>query len=107
MCYLHWLRADSAVPPLPSSLSVRMLHGRHNYFGSSLRKTGYACLMPKLVSSWRALWSQTPGTTDPNAPFGVVTLASSGSEGGADIRQMGIAQTAGYVTLMAHPLRFW
>ena len=55
----------------------------HNYFGSSIRNTGYACLMPKLVSTWRALWSQTPGTTDPDAPFGVVTLAASGSEGGA------------------------
>eukprot|EP00729_Bicosta_minor_P014162 gene14162-23573_t len=79
------------------NMTLKGENDMHNYFGSSLRKTGYACLMPKLVSSWRALWSQTPGTTDPNAPFGVVTLASSGSEGGADIRQMGIAQTAGVI----------
>jgi len=55
--------------------------------------------MPVLVREWRALWSETPGTTDPNAPFGVVTLASSGSEGGADLGSMRLAQTAGYGVL--------
>ena len=50
--------------------------------GNSQANVGYSCLMPVLVSEWRALWSRTPGTTDPMAPFGVVTLAASGSEGG-------------------------
>ena len=36
------------------------------------------------------------GTTDPNAPFGLVTLAPSGTEGGSDIGTMRWAQTAGY-----------
>ena len=55
--------------------------------------------MPVLVSEWRALWSRTPGTTDPMAPFGVVTLAASGNEGGADLGSMRLAQTAGYGVL--------
>ena len=71
----------------------------YSTFGNSLLKTGYSCLMPALVSEWRALWSATPGTTDHNAPFGVVTLASSGSEGGRNLGSMRLAQTAGYGVL--------
>ena len=71
----------------------------YSTFGNSLLKFGYSCLMPVLVSEWRALWSRTPGTTDPMAPFGVVTLAASGSEGGADLGSMRLAQTAGYGVL--------
>ena len=78
------------------------LQGENNMystFGSSALKTGYSCLMPVLVSEWRALWSATPGTTHPMAPFGVVTLAASGSEGGRDLGSMRLAQTAGYGVL--------
>eukprot|EP01047_Picozoa_sp_COSAG01_P058052 COSAG01_NODE_6790_length_3496_cov_3.344127_3_plen_78_part_00 len=39
----------------------------HTYFGNSARGSGYACLMEKLVHSWRAQWSAEPGTTSPNA----------------------------------------
>jgi hypothetical protein len=35
------------------------------YFGNSARASGYACLMEKLVSSWRAQWSTEAGTTEP------------------------------------------
>ena len=34
----------------------------------------------------------------PAAPFGIVTLASSGSEGGPDMGAMRLAQTAGYAS---------
>ena len=71
----------------------------YSTFGHSNLKTGYSCLMPLLVSQWRALWARTPGTTDPLAPFGVVTLASSGSEGGHNLGSMRLAQTAGYGVL--------
>ena len=71
----------------------------HTYFGNSARSSGYSCLMEKLVSSWRTQWSAEPGTTDPNAPFGVVTLAPSGGEGGADLPSMRWAQTASYGVL--------
>eukprot|EP00658_Telonema_sp_P-2_P024268 TRINITY_DN19753_c0_g1_i3.p1 TRINITY_DN19753_c0_g1~~TRINITY_DN19753_c0_g1_i3.p1 ORF type:complete len:493 (-),score=82.52 TRINITY_DN19753_c0_g1_i3:240-1718(-) len=71
----------------------------HGYFGNSALKTGYSCMMPALVASWRKMWSATPGTTDPNAPFGLVTLAPSGGEGGSDIGTMRWAQTAGYGVL--------
>eukprot|EP01051_Picozoa_sp_SAG22_P002736 SAG22_NODE_125_length_18883_cov_12.351629_7_plen_65_part_00 len=54
--------------------------------------------MHKLVSDWRALWAKESGT-DPNAPFGLVTLAASGGEGGADIASMRLAQTASYGVL--------
>ena len=63
--------------------------------GSALADVGYSCEQRALVSGWRKIWSKTEGTTDPMAPFGIVTLASSGSEGGADIGAMRLAQTAG------------
>jgi hypothetical protein len=65
--------------------------------GSSLANVGYSCAMRQLIRGWRAAWSATAGTTDPLAPFGVVTLASSGSEGSdAAMGAMRLAQTAGY-----------
>lgn len=71
----------------------------HTYFGNSARSSGYSCLMEKLVSSWRKQWSAEAGTTDPTAPFGLVTLAPSGGEGGADLPSMRWAQTASYGVL--------
>ena len=67
--------------------------------GNVLANTGYACAMQQLITGWRAAWSKTPGTTDPQAPFGVVTLASSGSEGGPNFGTMRIAQTMSYGVL--------
>ena len=67
--------------------------------GNVLANTGYACAMRQLINGWRAAWSATPGTTDPLAPFGVVTLASSGSEGGPNMGTMRQAQTASYGVL--------
>lgn len=67
--------------------------------GNALSNTGYACAMKQLITGWRAAWSKTPGTTDPLAPFGVVTLASSGSEGGPDFGTMRIAQTMSFGVL--------
>jgi hypothetical protein len=46
------------------------------------------CQMPAMVNLWRKTWSKVPGTTDQLAPFGIVTLASGGSEGGSDIGGM-------------------
>ena len=67
--------------------------------GNVIASTGYACAMQQLIRGWRAAWSKTPGTTDPLAPFGVVTLASSGSEGGPNFGAMRIAQTMSYGVL--------
>lgn len=67
--------------------------------GSAIHNVGYSCAQRALVAGWRKVWSETPGTTEPMAPFGIVTLASSGSEGGADIGAMRLAQTAGYGVL--------
>jgi len=67
--------------------------------GNSAAHVGYGCEMANLVQSWRKQWSITPGTTDPDAPFGIVTLASSGSEGGPDMGAMRWAQTANYGVL--------
>ena len=55
--------------------------------------------MRQLITGWRAAWSKVPNTTDPLAPFGVVTLASSGSEGGPNFGTMRIAQTMSYGVL--------
>lgn len=64
--------------------------------GNVLAHVGYACNQQALVAGWRKIWSATPGTTDPLAPFGIVTLASSGSEGGPNMGAMRMAQTASY-----------
>jgi len=32
------------------------------------------------VKGWHAIWSEAAGSTDPAAPFGVVTLASTAFE---------------------------
>lgn len=53
--------------------------------GNSLTNVGYACMQRALIKGWRSVWSTVPGTTDPQAPFGIVTLASSGSEGGPNM----------------------
>ena len=69
----------------------------HGTMGNSAAKTGYSCLMQSLVQQWRDLWSC------PQCAFGIVTLASSGSEG-ASSHAMGAmrqAQTAGYGVLPA------
>jgi hypothetical protein len=52
--------------------------------------------MPKLVALWRAAWSATPGTTDPLAPFGIVTLSADDSEGAADMASFRFAQSGSF-----------
>eukprot|EP00051_Salpingoeca_urceolata_P012456 m.154374 g.154374 ORF g.154374 m.154374 type:complete len:759 (-) comp17497_c1_seq1:23-2299(-) len=64
--------------------------------GNSIDNIGYGCEQRELVRGWRRIWSSTPGTTAPDAAFGVVTLASSGSEGGPNMGAMRYAQTANY-----------
>eukprot|EP01052_Picozoa_sp_SAG31_P017616 SAG31_NODE_1213_length_9359_cov_4.298164_11_plen_348_part_00 len=69
--------------------------------GNSAVNVGYSCEQRVLIEGWRKVWSETPGTTDPLAPFGIVTLADSGGEG-APARAMGamhLAQTAGHGVL--------
>ena len=46
-----------------------------------LDNTGYACMLREMVASWRAIFSATPGTTDPLAPFGIATLPYWEAEG--------------------------
>jgi hypothetical protein len=53
--------------------------------GNSVDGEGYSCSQRVLIEGWRKVWSKTPGTTDAQAPFGIVTLASSGSEGGPNV----------------------
>jgi len=67
--------------------------------GNSERNQGYSCLMVGLVRLWRKMWSAAPGTTDPLAPFGVVALPFSGSEGNPNIGLIRWAQTGGYGVL--------
>ena len=65
--------------------------------GNSVDRSGYACMMQTLVSSWRKVWSATPGTTDPLAPFGIASLADGTDEGfGVNMRAFRWAQTANY-----------
>ena len=68
-----------------------------NTKGSAINGIGYSCEQAQLVNGWRVAWSKVADTTDPEAPFGVVTLASSGAEGAdAAMGAMRIAQTAGW-----------
>ena len=68
----------------------------HNIMGNSAQGVGYGCQMADLVRTWRGAWSQTAGTTRALAPFGVVTLAAGGDEGGKDMGGMRSSQTANY-----------
>ena len=70
-----------------------------NVKGNAAANVGYSCKQRELVKGWRAIWSETKGTTDPEAPFGLVTLASSGTEGGPNMGAMRLAQTAGHGVL--------
>ena len=67
--------------------------------GNAAHHTGYGCEMVELVKMWRQAWSKEPGTTDALAPFGIVSLASGGSEGGSDIAGMRSSQTGNFGTL--------
>ena len=49
-------------------------------------------MMPKLVQRFRTEWSKEAGTTDPMAPFGIVSLSSHDSEGAADMASFRWAQ---------------
>ena len=39
----------------------------HGVKGNALAHTGYSCMMPAMIASWRQLWSAEPGTTVPYA----------------------------------------
>ena len=67
----------------------------HGIMGNSKASTGYGCLMPLLVRHWRRSWAAA-SDTDPEAPFGLVTLAAGGDEGGNDIGGMRWSQTANF-----------
>ena len=70
------------------------------YPGSSLSSVGYGCMQPRMVAAWRDIWSAEAGTTDPTAPFGLVTIAPSGAEGaGNHLSAFRWAQTANYGVL--------
>lgn len=65
--------------------------------GNSATGAGYGCELPAMVHDWRQVWSATPGTTSPLAPFGIATLAAGGSEGaGNHMAAMRWAQTGNY-----------
>ena len=50
-----------------------------------------------MVAQWRAIWSVVPGTTDPLAPFGLVSLADGTDEAwGVNMAGLQRAQTASY-----------
>ena len=67
------------------------------YVGNVLNGSGYGCELPAMVADWRSVWSATPGTTAPLAPFGIVTLAAGGSEGHSGaMAAMRWSQTANY-----------
>jgi len=70
--------------------------------GNSIANVGYGCEIRQLIQGWRRVWSEVNGTTDPLAPFGIVTLASSGMPsvgGGRNMGAMRHAQTANYGVL--------
>jgi hypothetical protein len=67
--------------------------------GNSDANVGYSCLFRELINGYRSVWSATPGTTDPLAPFGAVALPTGGSEGGPNMGAMRLAQTLGHGVL--------
>lgn len=62
--------------------SALWYQGENNQIYSGGNATsGYACQQNALISSWRAAFSAVPGTSAPNFPFGVTSLAGGGGEG--------------------------
>lgn len=55
----------------------------HGDMGNSATKIGYGCDQVALVALWRRVWAASSATA-PLAPFGIVNLASGGSEGAGD-----------------------
>ena len=51
-------------------------------FGPGSATSGYSCQQAALIRSWREAFSAEPGTSAPDFPFGVTTLAGGASEGG-------------------------
>ena len=67
---------------------------------SCIDRSRYSCMQPRMVAQWREIWSAVDGTTDPLAPFGLVTIAPSGSEGNDNkLSAFRWAQTASYGVL--------
>jgi len=66
--------------------------------GNVLDNAGYACMLPTMIANWRRMWSEgAEGTTNPQAPFGIVMVADSTDEGwGCNVPQMNWAQTANH-----------
>lgn len=64
--------------------------------GNSAYDAGYGCLMPALIDTWRDAWSVESGTTDANAPFGIVGISPGDSEGASDLGSFRWSQTANY-----------
>ena len=93
---------ESDVVPL-TQLSIKgwvWYSGSSNVAGRYGNATsGYACLLPKMIASYRRAWSLHPGTTRDDAPFGLVTLQPSGFGGHPDAGGFRLAQTAGYGTI--------
>lgn len=75
-CHAGWsLLRTEGLPPL---------QGENNCAddpGNSATKQGYGCELPAMVREWRELWAERAAAISANASFGVVTLASGGSEG--------------------------
>jgi len=92
--------------PIPTSLhfpSLSGYQGENNEgtdAGNSLHGTGYGCMLPTMVSNLRTMFSLVPGTTDPNAPFGIVSIADGTEEGwGRNAYGTHWSQTANYGSL--------
>jgi sialate O-acetylesterase len=97
------IRPFVPVPPPACSASLSSAAGEndcHGTMGNSVAQVGYSCQMQALVGQWRKLWHAGSGT-ERLAPFGIVTLASSGSEGASSLAMgaMRQAQTAGFGVL--------
>ena len=93
-----------AYAALPHSPRYQGENNCHGVMGNSMTKVGYGCDQVALVALWRKLWSSS-SATDPLAPFGIVTLASGGSEGaGNHMAHMRWSQTGNYGALPSPPM---
>ena len=98
-------RTPPRSPTEPAALrSLRHLRrGENNEgtdAGSSLHGSGYGCLLPTMVAHWRRMWSLVPGTTDPDASFGIITIADGTEEGnGLNAYAMHASQSANFGSL--------
>ena len=81
MCSAAQTRALMPLFPFPTPRPRRFRGEQNQIYSGGTNSSGYQCQQNALIASWRAAFSAVPGTSAPDFPFGVTSLAGGGGEG--------------------------